>query len=108
MENSFLELRGLSKSYGRREAVRDVSLRIAPGEIVGLLGPNGAGKSTTISMLTGLLTPTGGDILWEGRSIFACMPLWRAQLGVVLEDLSLSSNTSACASTCGWWDSSRA
>jgi ABC-2 type transport system ATP-binding protein len=89
MENSFLELRGLSKSYGRREAVRGVSLRIAPGEIIGLLGPNGAGKSTTISMLTGLLTPTGGDILWKGRSIFTCMPLWRAQLGVVLEDLSL-------------------
>lgn len=86
---TLIELRGLAKSYGRREAVRGVSLSIAREEIVGLLGPNGAGKSTTIAMLTGLLSPSAGDILWEGRSIFDAMPEWRRSIGVVLEDLSL-------------------
>ncbi len=89
MEESHLELRGLCKSYGRREAVRELSLSVRPGEVVGLLGPNGAGKSTTIAMLTGFLTPTDGDILWDGRSIFSQLPQWRKQIGVVLEDLSL-------------------
>jgi ABC-2 type transport system ATP-binding protein len=84
-----VELKELSRSYGKRQAVRGVSLTIERGEIVGLLGPNGAGKSTTISMLTGLLSPTSGDILWEGASIFSRMKDWRRAIGVVLEDLSL-------------------
>jgi ABC-2 type transport system ATP-binding protein len=89
VQTPYLELRRLTKNYGKREAVRGLSFSLARGGIVGLLGPNGAGKSTTISMLTGLLSPTGGDILWEGRSINARMREWRRALGVVLEDLSL-------------------
>jgi ABC-2 type transport system ATP-binding protein len=85
----FIALESLSKSYGKREAVRGISLAIPRGEIIGLLGPNGAGKSTTIAMLTGLLTPSSGGILWQGRSIFTRMREWRRALGVVLEDLSL-------------------
>jgi ABC-2 type transport system ATP-binding protein len=84
-----IELRSLSKSYGRREAVRGISFTVDRGEIVGLLGPNGAGKSTTISMLTGLLAPSGGDILWDGQGISSRMREWRRAIGVVLEDLSL-------------------
>ena len=84
-----IALESLSKSYGRHPAVRDISLAISRGGIVGLLGPNGAGKSTTIAMLTGLLTPSSGRILWEGSSIIARMREWRRALGVVLEDLSL-------------------
>ena len=84
-----IELRELAKSYGRTEAVRGISLRIEAGEILGLLGPNGAGKSTTISMLAGLLTPTSGDILLDGASIFARIGEWRRSIGVVLEELSL-------------------
>ena len=89
MDTPYLELRDLTKSYGKRVAVRGLSLSFAPGSITGLLGPNGAGKSTTISMLTGLLTPSSGDILWEGRSIFTRLAEWRRAIGVVLEDLSL-------------------
>ena len=89
MCTQFIALESLSKSYGRHPAVRDISLIIPRGGIVGLLGPNGAGKSTTIAMLTGLLTPSSGGILWEGSSIFARMREWRHALGVVLEDLSL-------------------
>jgi len=89
MEKMSLQLQHLSKSYGRCEAVRDLSFCVRRGEIVGLLGPNGAGKSTTIAMLTGFLTPTTGDVRWEGHSIFSELPKWRRQIGVVLEDLCL-------------------
>jgi ABC-2 type transport system ATP-binding protein len=89
MDQPLLELRGLVKHYGRREAVRGISFSLRRGEIVGLLGPNGAGKSTLIGMLTGLLAPTGGEVLWEGRSIREQRAAWRRTLGVVLEDLSL-------------------
>jgi ABC-2 type transport system ATP-binding protein len=55
-----IELQGLSRRYGEQEAVRGLTLSIAPGEIFGLLGPNGAGKSTTLKMLATLLRPTAG------------------------------------------------
>ena len=89
MDDTQLEIRRLGKRYGSREAVKDVSFQVRPGEIVGLLGPNGAGKSTTIGILSGFLAPTRGDVLWDGRSIFARIAAWRRQIGVVLEDLSL-------------------
>ncbi|HEY9595381.1 MAG TPA: ABC transporter ATP-binding protein [Spirochaetia bacterium] len=89
MQQPYIELRDLRRGYGKREAVRGISLGIERGEIVGLLGPNGAGKSTTISMLAGLLSPTGGDILWEGASLRGRMREWRRAIGVVLEDLAL-------------------
>lgn len=56
-----------SREYEILRAVNDVSLTIMPGEMVGYLGPNGAGKSTTIKMMTGILEPTGGEILVNGR-----------------------------------------
>ncbi len=52
---------GLTRSFGGRSAVRDVSFRVEPGEVVGFLGPNGAGKTTTIRMLLGLLRPSSGS-----------------------------------------------
>jgi len=84
-----LELRDLRKSYGRRRAVDGITCTVARGEIVGLLGPNGAGKSTTMSLLTGLLSPSSGEILWEGQSIHDRLPQWRRMLGAVMEDLAL-------------------
>src|SRR5450432_117852 len=51
---------GLSKRYGNTDALRDLDLEVAPGEVVGYLGPNGAGKTTTIRLLLGLIRPTGG------------------------------------------------
>jgi ABC-2 type transport system ATP-binding protein len=85
----FLELHDLAKSYASRVAVHGVSLSIAAGTIIGLLGPNGAGKSTLMGMLTGLLSPSAGDIFCEGKSITADGRAWRRSLGVVLEDLAL-------------------
>ena len=68
MEN-ILKVENLSKKYQRIEAVQDISFQVGTGEIVGLLGPNGAGKTTTISMILGILEPSGGRIEVLGRSI---------------------------------------
>jgi ABC-2 type transport system ATP-binding protein len=61
-----IEVRNLTKRYGERVAVRDLSFEVARGEVVGFLGPNGAGKSTTLRMLTGFLEPTEGEIRVNG------------------------------------------
>jgi ABC-2 type transport system ATP-binding protein len=61
-----IEVEHLSKSYGARRAVEDLSFSVGKGEIVGFLGPNGAGKSTTLRMLTGFLPPTAGRIRIDG------------------------------------------
>ena len=64
-----LELRDLSVHYGRIHALRAVSLRVRAGEIVAVLGSNGAGKSTTLRAISGLLRPSGGEVLLDGRSL---------------------------------------
>lgn len=80
-----IEAVGLSKRFGQHWAVRGLTLRVAPGEIVGLLGPNGAGKSTTMRLLTGYLTPTSGEVKVNGVSIRAGGAQWRGQLGYLPE-----------------------
>jgi len=59
----------LTKRYGRLTAVNDVSLEIPAGEIFGFLGPNGAGKTTTIKMMAGILQPTDGTIIIDGKDL---------------------------------------
>ncbi|MGK9253002.1 ATP-binding cassette domain-containing protein [Paenibacillus humicus] len=63
-----LEISRLSKSFGSKEAVRDLSFTVGEGRCAGLLGPNGAGKTTTLLMLAGLLAPSGGSISFNGKS----------------------------------------
>ena len=72
----------LQKSYGKRQVVKDVSLTVRTGEVVGLLGPNGAGKTTSFYIIVGLLRASGGDISIDGNSIES-MPIHRrARLGL--------------------------
>ena len=79
---SKLEARHLRKSYGSRMVVRDVSLEVQKGEVVGLLGPNGAGKTTSFYMIVGLVRADAGDISIDGRSV-AHMPIHRrSRLGL--------------------------
>ena len=72
----------LSKSYGRRRVVDDVSVRIDPGEIVGLLGPNGAGKTTSFYLMLGLVPADGGQVLLDGRDVTSYPMYLRAREGV--------------------------
>ena len=79
---SSLEVRHLKKAYGSRQVVKDVSLVVQKGEVVGLLGPNGAGKTTSFYMIVGLLPSDGGDILIDGQSV-THMPIHRrSRLGL--------------------------
>ena len=90
-----LEARSLTKYYGALPALRDASFVARPGQILGYLGPNGSGKSTTVRMLVGLMTPTSGDVLWRGRSIFEDLPGFRRQLGYVPEEPHLYTHLTA-------------
>ena len=79
---SRLEARHLQKSYGSRKVVKDVSLEVAKGEVVGLLGPNGAGKTTSFYMIVGLVRADAGEISIDGRSV-EHMPIHRrSRLGL--------------------------
>ncbi|HTB95450.1 MAG TPA: ABC transporter ATP-binding protein [Terracidiphilus sp.] len=84
-----LELQGLFRSYRGIPAVQNVSFKVAPGEIVGFLGPNGAGKSTTVKIITGLLRPNDGRVLFDGQNIHDDMVAFRRILGYVPEEAHL-------------------
>ena len=79
---STLSVRGLQKSYGARLVVRDSSLDVASGEVVGLLGPNGAGKTTSFYMIVGLVPLDAGEILLDGVGISHLPIHRRAALGL--------------------------
>ncbi len=79
---SRLEAQGLQKAYGSRKVVKDVSLAVFKGEVVGLLGPNGAGKTTSFYMLVGLLRSDAGQILLDGQAIQDLPIHRRARLGL--------------------------
>ncbi len=64
-----IEIRHLSKHFGRFEAVKELSFSVAPGEVLGFLGPNGAGKTTTMRMITGFIAPSGGSVSVYGHDI---------------------------------------
>ena len=64
-----LEIINLSKTYNLKEAVKNISFRLRQNEIIGILGPNGCGKTTTIGMVLGLLKPTKGKVLINGKEI---------------------------------------
>ena len=79
---SVLLTKELIKEYSGAKVVRGVSIDIKEGEIVGLLGPNGAGKTTTFYMITGMITPTSGEVLLNNENI-TLMPMYkRAQMGI--------------------------
>lgn len=84
-----LEATGLSKFYGSLPAVQDVTFSLEPGQILGYLGPNGSGKSTTVRMLTGLLRPTRGQVLFDGEDIHKDLVAYRRHLGYVPEEANL-------------------
>jgi branched-chain amino acid transport system ATP-binding protein len=78
-----LEARGVSKEFRGFVAVKDVNLQVREGTIHALIGPNGAGKSTMFNLLTKFLTPTRGQIFYDGRDITALQPAVVAQQGLV-------------------------
>lgn len=84
-----LEARNLAKYYSGIPAVKDVNFIVRPGDILGLLGPNGSGKSTTVSMITSLLEPTTGQVLFNGESINSAPLEYKGRIGYVPEEAHL-------------------
>ncbi|MFI5344111.1 MAG: ABC transporter ATP-binding protein [Chlamydiales bacterium] len=103
MQQLFLKIEKITKSYfdkGRivKEALKGVNLDLYKGEVLGLLGVNGAGKTTLVSILATLHPPTGGDVLWEGKSIYKNLLPYRSVIGYcpqhpnIEKQLSLGEN----------------
>jgi ABC-2 type transport system ATP-binding protein len=86
-----LKIDHVTKSYGRLKAVNDVSFTVRPHAVCGYLGPNGSGKSTTIKMITGLLPPSTGKVLYDGQDIRDDLIAYKAMLGFVPEEPNLYS-----------------
>jgi len=86
---SGLEAHGLTKYYSAIPAVRGVSFHLRPGGVLGLLGPNGSGKSTTVSILAGLLEPSGGNVRFNGEDVRDDLLAYKAQIGYVPEEAVL-------------------
>ncbi len=84
--NAMLEVRGLVKKYSGVPVLNGVSFLAKPYEVSGYLGPNGAGKSTTVKILTGLIEPSEGTILWNGRDISRSLIEFKSRLGYVPEE----------------------
>lgn len=77
-----LETKGFAKNYGQRRVVKDMSLHVTTGEIVGLLGPNGAGKTTTFYMMVGLVKPDSGKIFLDDEDLTGLPMYRRAMKGI--------------------------
>jgi ABC-type sugar transport system ATPase subunit len=94
-----VEVRNLAKRYGSVHALRDVNMKLNAGEIVGLVGDNGAGKSTLVSLISGALQPTAGQILVDGKPVSFRSPIDARQAGIetVYQDLSLAPDLSIWA-----------
>jgi linearmycin/streptolysin S transport system ATP-binding protein len=97
-----IEVDHLKKSFGDFQAVQDACFYADSGEVLSLLGPNGAGKSTTISMLSGLLAPTGGDACIMGYSVIREPEAAKRSLGVVPQDIALYPDLSARENLVFW------
>jgi ABC-2 type transport system ATP-binding protein len=89
MSTTVLQARGLTKRYGTLSAVKDLSLDVFEGEVLGLLGPNGAGKTTSINMLCGLLKPDSGQVSIHGKIITNGATSVRSRVGVCPQDIIL-------------------
>ncbi len=93
-DRPLLSLRGITKSFGAVQALSGVDLDIMPGKITALVGDNGAGKSTTIKTISGIWSPTAGEMLWNGETVTLKTPRDADSLGIatVYQDLALCDN----------------
>src|SRR5687767_7460377 len=95
-----LEVRRLSAGYGRARVLFDIDLEVRGGEVVALLGRNGAGKSTTLKAIMGLVPPSSGEVVFDGRNLGNLQPYEVARLGLgyvpedrrIFTDLTVAEN----------------
>src|SRR5687767_2382660 len=95
MADVILQTQGLTKRFGRRIAVDNLSLHVERGDIYGFLGPNGAGKSTTLRMLLGLIRPTAGKVEFPSHGLRWDYLQARSRIGAIIETPAFYENFSA-------------
>ena len=102
-EHAFLEAKHINKSFGGVQALKNVSLHIASGEVLCLIGENGSGKSTLIKVISGIHRPDSGEIFIEGRKYEALTPMEsvRAGIQVIYQDFSLFPNLTVAENIAG-------
>ena len=81
--NHLLQVKKLCRQFGGLHAVRNLDFEVSEGEILGLIGPNGAGKTTVVNLVTGMIMPTSGEVIFGGQDITKIAPHKRAALGLV-------------------------
>ena len=89
MKNKILDLKNLTKYYGKILGVKDLTLSLYEGEVFGFIGPNGAGKSTTIRMIMNLISKTKGEVLFQGEPLTQEMVEFKQQIGYLPSELYL-------------------
>ncbi len=82
-----IKAKNLKKTYGKKQAVKDISLEIPNGMTIGLLGPNGSGKTTTIKMITGQITPTSGSVEYDGTAIKKLGKEINSKIGIMPQEV---------------------
>ena len=113
--NEILNLESISVNFGGHIAVNELSLTIDPGTITGLIGPNGAGKTTLFNVISGLLAPSSGRVLFADRDITSLAPHKRARIGIgrtfqrleLFNSLTVIDNLRVSIETSNQWKSSR-
>ena len=114
--NEFLNLENISVYFGGHIAVNEVSLTIDPGTITGLIGPNGAGKTTLFNVISGLIAPSSGRVMFADKNITSLAPHKRARLGIgrtfqkleLFNSLSVVDNIRVSLEISNQWSNSRA
>lgn len=96
MSEPLLEIRNLSKNFGPVQALANLSMTVAPGEVVALAGDNGAGKTTLIKAISGVYQPSSGEIILKGRPVSFASPQEAREQGIetIYQDLALADNLS--------------
>ena len=89
MGETILQAMQLGKSYGKHEALHQISFSLKEGEILGIAGENGAGKSTLLSLLATIQKPSHGTICFRGRQITSCKREYRSRMGYVPQEIAL-------------------
>ncbi len=97
VQTALLEIHGLTRRFGGVSALSDVSFGVAAGSITSLIGPNGAGKTTLFNVVTGIIRPTGGQVIFEGRDVtgWGAHQLARAGLARTFQNLRLFGTLTA-------------
>lgn len=85
-QQPIVELKGLSKTIGKKKIIDNLNLQLYPGQITGFLGPNGAGKTTTIRMMAGLMKPSSGEVIVEGQNVTDHFEETMSKVGVIVEN----------------------